>query len=111
MAQFVELNLDQGTDFKLDMELTNDDGTAKNVENYAFSGSLKRSYYTTTSAAELTVTIEDAANGAVSFSIDSANTANIKAGRYVFDIKQIDDADITSRIVEGLIIVNPQVTE
>jgi hypothetical protein len=53
----------------------------------------------------------NAANGNVRFSLNSASTANIKAGRYVFDIKQIDTSNTTTRMFEGIITVNPQVTK
>jgi len=110
MAQFIELNLDQGADFSFDMNITNDDGTAKNVTNYTFSSSMKKSYYSTTTTANLTSTILDASNGLVRFAITAANNSTIKAGRYLFDIKQVDGSNNTSRLVEGLIIVNPRVT-
>jgi hypothetical protein len=53
----------------------------------------------------------NAANGDVRFSLNAASTANIKAGRYVFDIKQINTSNVTSRMFEGIITVNPQVTK
>jgi len=110
MAQFIELNLDQGADFRFDMTVTNDDGTAKDVTGYTFSSSMKKSYYSTNATANLTSTILNSSNGLVRFSITAANNATIKAGRYLFDIKQIDDLNNVSRIVEGLIIVNPGIT-
>lgn len=111
MAQFIELNLDQGADFNFDMTITNDDGTTKNVAGFTFASSMKKSYYSTTTAASMTTTILDAPNGLVRFSIPAANNVTIKAGRYLFDIKQIDTSNNISRIVEGLIIVNPRITE
>jgi hypothetical protein len=111
MAQFIELNLDQGTDFDFDMELTNDDGTRKNIEGYEFSSSIRKSYYSTNVTANLTPTIVDAENGIITFSLSADATANVKPGRYLFDIKQVDSSNLTSRIVEGLIIVNPQITK
>ena len=111
MAQFIELNLDQGADFKFDMTISNDDGTAKNITNYTFSSSIKKSYYSSTTTANLTPTIVDASNGLVRFAITAANNSTIKAGRYLFDIKQVDTSNNVSRIVEGLFIVNPRITE
>jgi hypothetical protein len=61
--------------------------------------------------ANLTVAVINAANGDVRFSLNAASTANIKAGRYVFDIKQINTSNVTSRMFEGIITVNPQVTK
>jgi len=111
MAQFVELELDQGTDFNFDLNLTNDDGVAINVANYAFTSSIRKSYYSTSVSANLTVTVINAANGNVICALNAATTSNIKAGRYLFDVKQIDNVNITTRLVEGIITVNPQVTK
>jgi hypothetical protein len=111
MAQFIELDLDQGTDFSYDLDLTTDDGTPINVTNYTFSSSIKKSYYSTANTATFTITVVNAANGNLRFSIASTITANIKAGRYLFDVKQIDSGNTTSRILEGVIRVNPQITK
>ena len=111
MAQFVELDIDQGTDFSFNLDLTNDDGSVIDVSSYVFSSSIKKSFYSATPTANLTVTIDDAANGKVVLSLNSAITANIKAGRYLFDIKQKNDLDVKSRIAEGIITVNPQITK
>jgi hypothetical protein len=110
MAQFIELNLDQGADFSFDMTITNDDGTARNISGYTFASSMKKSYYSSNVAANLTATIVTAQAGIVRFAIDAANNSTIKAGRYLFDIKQTDTSNNVTRIVEGLITVNPGIT-
>lgn len=111
MAQFVELNIDQGTDFNFDLDLTNDDGTPINITGYSFSSSIRKSYYSSSVTANLSVAIANAVSGNVIFSMNSATSSNIKAGRYLFDVKSIDAANSTSRLVEGIITVNPQVTK
>ena len=60
---------------------------------------------------KLNTSIVDAANGNVAVTLDSANTANIKAGRYLFDVKQVDSANGVTRLFEGIVTVNPQVTK
>jgi hypothetical protein len=47
----------------------------------------------------------------VFFTLNAATTANIKAGRYLFDVKQVDNVNTTTRLIEGIITVNPQVTK
>lgn len=111
MAQFVEVDLDQGTDFNLDVVVRRDDGSVINVAGYTFSSSMRKSFYSSSVTANLTVSVVNAANGNVRFSINSASTANIKAGRYLFDIKQKDTSNTTTRVFEGIITVNPQVTK
>ena len=111
MAQFIELELDQGSDFNYDLDLSDDDGVAINVTNFTFTSSIRKSYYSTNPVANLSVTILNAANGNVIFTLNAATTANIKAGRYLFDVKQLDNVNTTTRLIEGIITVNPQVTK
>jgi hypothetical protein len=111
MAQFVELEIDQGATFNVDIDLSGANSTPINIAGYTFTSSIRKSYYSYKVAANLVVSIVNAANGNVSLSLAAANTANIKAGRYVFDVKQIDTSNVTSRVVEGIITVNPQVTK
>ena len=111
MAQFVELNMDQGATFNVDIDLTEANNAPINVTGYTFSSSIRKSYYSSRVTANLVVTIQNAANGNVKLSLAAANTANIKAGRYLFDVKQVDTSNVTSRVVEGIISVNPQVTK
>jgi hypothetical protein len=111
MAQFIELDLDQGTDFNMDLDLTNDNGAAINVTNYTFTSSIRKSFYSLNPTANLTVTIQSGPNGNITLSMNSAVSANVKPGRYLFDIKQVDSQNTTSRVVEGIITVNPQVTK
>jgi len=111
MAQFIELDLDQGTDLSYNLDLTREDGSPLNVTGYTFSSSIRKSYYSTNVTANLTVTIANSIGGNVILSMNSETSANIKAGRYLFDVKQIDSAEITTRIIEGIITVLPQVTK
>lgn len=111
MAQFVELDLDQGTDLSYNLDLTQDDGSPLDVTNYVFSSSMRKSYYSANVTANLSVTIANSVGGNVILSMNSATSANIKAGRYLFDVKQVDTANVATRIVEGIITVLPQVTK
>jgi hypothetical protein len=107
---YVELTIDQGTSFQTSVSLTNDDQTAIDVTNYGFSSQIRKSYYSSNATANLTITVSDAANGNVVLSIDAANTANIKAGRYLYDLLMTDTGGVKTRVIEGIITVTPQVT-
>lgn len=107
---YAELTVDQGTTFETSVDLTNDDGTYINVANYTFSSQIRKSYFSNTITANITTTIVDAANGNVKMSITSANTANIRAGRYLYDLKMTSPTGVTTRVIEGIITVTPQVT-
>jgi ribosomal protein S1 len=107
---YAELTVDQGSTFESTIDLVTDDGAVINVAGYVFTGQIRKSYYSTNPTANLTLSIMDAANGNVKVSISAANTANIKAGRYLYDIKMRDTSNTVTRLVEGVITITPQVT-
>ena len=43
-------------------------------------------------------------------SMTPANTANIKPGRYVFDVITTDSSNNKNRVLEGIITVTPSCT-
>lgn len=108
---YAELTLDQGATFESTLDLVADDGSAINVAGYLFSGQIRKSYYSSNATANLTITVSDSANGNLNISLNSATTANIAAGRYLYDVKMTDTANTVTRIVEGIITVTPQVTK
>lgn len=111
MANFLELTCDQGSDFNISLDLTNDDGSAINVTNFLFSSSIRKSYYSANVTANLTVSIADAANGNVILAMNAATTSNIKPGRYLYDIKMVRNNNTVARVVEGIITVTPRITQ
>lgn len=108
---YAELTIDQGATFESNLDLVDDDGSSINVAGYVFSGQIRKSYYSLTPTANLTLNIVDSSNGNVNIYLSSATTANIKAGRYVYDVKMTDTSNTVTRIVEGIITVTPQVTK
>ena len=111
MAQYVELSMDQGTSFGVDILVINDDGSPRNVSNSTFTCSVRKSYYSSSPTANLVITAADAANGVIYANANSAVTANIRPGRYLYDIKETTTSNTVSRLVEGIITVYPQVTK
>jgi hypothetical protein len=111
MASYVELFIDQGTTFNNIINLTDDNtNTPINIYGYSVTSQMRRSYYSQNITANIICTTSNTSNGEISMSISAANTANIKAGRYVFDVKTVKGNGNITRVLEGIIIVNPQVT-
>lgn len=111
MAAYIELVIDQGTTFNNIINITDDvTNAAVNVSGYSFESQIRRSYYSANITANITCSISNAANGEVTMNMTAANTANIKPGRYVFDVKSTDTFNVVNRILEGIITINPSVT-
>lgn len=108
---YVELQIDQGTTFETTMNINNDDGTFIDITDYEFDSQIRKSYYSSTPAATITTSIHDAANGEVKLSLSAAQTANIKAGRYLYDVRMTTPDNVITRVIEGIITVTPQITK
>jgi hypothetical protein len=111
MAAYVELYIDQGTTFSNIINITDDTtNTPVNIQGYIVSSQMRRSYYSANPSANIICTVTNAPEGEVTMSMTAANTSNIKAGRYLFDVETIDTVGNVSRILEGIITITPQIT-
>ena len=113
MAEYVELYIDQGSDFSTTINI-NDDSTnlPQNLTGYIVTSSLRRSLVSANASASLQCSVYDAGNGEIVATMTSANTANLRPGSYFFDIKTYDSLSATtSRLIEGVIYVTPSITK
>lgn len=107
MAQKLNLIIDQGTSFLTSFTVNDDAGDPINFSGYTGSAQLRK-HYTSTNAVSFVVTASSL--GVVELSMDSNTTGSIEAGRYVYDCELVAPANTTSRVVEGIVTVTPQVT-
>lgn len=111
MAAYIELFMDQGADFRTIINLADDiTNTYLNLTGYQVRSQMRRSYYSVNASANIVCSITGVGNGEITMSMTSANTSNIKAGRYLFDLETIDSTGYVTRAIEGIITVTPQVT-
>jgi len=71
---------------------------------------MRKSYYATSNTA-ITSIVTGAANGEITLSMTAANTANLSAGRFVFDLLITAPNATKTRVIEGIVIVSPGVTQ
>ena len=118
MAQYEELQIDQGTDVSINLELTDTAGVIKNLTAYTLKAGIKKTYNTKDSDATLftsTITSPSTA-GKVNLALTNTqtNTTNMPAGRNVYDVElsklYSSTNNIIERILEGSVTVKPQVT-
>jgi hypothetical protein len=111
MAAYVELFVDQGTNFNNVINLTDDITNLNvNVQGYTVISQMKRSYYSANASANITCSITNALNGEITMTMGANTTANIKAGRYLFDMRITDREGVVSRVLEGIITVTPRIS-
>ena len=111
MAAYVELIMDQGATFNNIINLSDDiNNEAVNVSGFTVRSQMRRSYYSANATANITCTITNAAQGEITMNLNANTTANIKAGRYLFDLETVDTIGTVSRVLEGIITVTPGIT-
>ena len=109
-AGYQELFLEQGTDFSTSINLDDVNGNPYNLTGFTAKSQMRKSYYSTSTTAEFTITINAPTTGVLIISLPSANTANVAAGRYVYDVAIKDSANTVTRVLEGIVNVLPRVT-
>lgn len=108
MATKINLIIDQGATFETTLNLTDDSDEAVDLTGYTGAGQIRK-HYTSSNATSFAVTL-GGANGTLTIGLSANSTANLAAGRYVYDIEVTDNSGIVSRLFEGIVTVTPQVT-
>lgn len=108
MASKANITIDQGTTFSTDLTLTDEFGDNLDLTGYT-ANSQMRKWYTSSTVTATFVADVNVQTAAVTLSLTPTQTANIVSGRYVYDV-EITNGVTTSRIVEGIVTVTPQVT-
>lgn len=110
MAAYSELTLEQYADFSTTVNVEDSNGDAINLSGYTAASQIRKSYYSST-ANNFTASVTGIANGEITISMSSANTANLSAGRYLYDLVITSPVGVKTRVVEGIVVVLPGVTQ
>lgn len=111
MAGYQDIFLNQGETFTTSISLDDQNGASYNLNSFAVASQMKKSYYSSNIVMTFNTTIADANNGVITMSANSAMTANINPGKYVYDVVVKENSSgIVTRVLEGQIIVSPGVT-
>lgn len=107
MAIKTNLIVDQGADFIYNVYLIDQNGDAFNISGYTANAQIRKTY-TSSTYSTINVAVGNT-DGLVTLSMNAAVTANLTNNRYVYDL-QLHSNNVTSRIMEGIVTVNPEVT-
>lgn len=107
MAAVHNLYIDQGADFSAEIGIYDDSNLPWDLIGYTGSAKIKKSYYSSTSV-DFTVTIYS--NGIVSLSLTSSTTSTLEQGRYLYDVVITSNGGVKTRVIEGIVTINPGVT-
>lgn len=111
-AGYQDLFLNQAETFTTDLTLNDSYGSAYNLTDFTVRSYAKKSYYSTNATIIFDATVQDANNGVIRLSANSSTTANVSAGKLVYDvfITQTSSNNVT-KVLEGQIFVSPAVTK
>lgn len=108
MKKYKDLVLDQGATFIEYVLYKDKSKNAIDISGLSPRAKLRKSYYSS-NAITFTTSVISAVDGNVSISLSYNETANLKAGRYVYDV-ELYDSNVVYRIQEGTVTVYPEVT-
>jgi hypothetical protein len=110
MGAKANIVIDQGADFSTSITVADTDGNIVDLTGYTGRGQIRK-HYSSSTKVDLTVTFgSPRTDGKVTLALSNVQTANIEAGRYVYDAELITSSNTVSRLVEGIATVTPEVT-
>jgi len=108
MATKANLVIDQGATWNSTVTLTDPDGNFIDLSSYTGTAQMRK-HYTSSTATAFVVQL-GGANGTITLSLTANTTANVVDGRYLYDVELTDSSGTISRVFEGTVTVNPNVT-
>jgi hypothetical protein len=105
------LVINSGSDFRQSFTLEgSDDNSPLNLTNYEIDAQMRK-WSGSSTAINFTTSIDfPYTSGKMLISLSSADTVNIRPGRYVYDIIITDSFGVKSRVIEGMVLVREGVT-
>ena len=110
MASRANVYIDQGTDFRIVIDLSDDDGAPLTaMDNYTFQASIRK-IYSSTKVVDFTIE-KDTPNSRISLILSDDASRTLKPGKYQYDVLMDKQTGERSRIVEGLAFITATITD
>ena len=112
MAVISNIFIDAGADFSTTVTVTDSSGSALDLTGYTHAAQIRKTYESASATVSFTTTTTDATGGKFTLTLTNTQTSAVPHGRYVYDavITQTSGGTKT-RVVEGIVTVNPRVTQ
>ena len=82
-------------------------GNPIDLSTYTLQSQIRKAY---TSLNAYSFSVTGGADGVITLTLSANASSAIPAGRYVYDLRVIDDEGNASRILEGQVKINPSVS-
>jgi hypothetical protein len=108
------LTIEQGATWSQSIQYQTANGTNISLSGYTIRMQARPAYTANTtldlSTTNGNITITSAANGTFTFQQTAAQTANLTAGSYVYDLELVKPDTTVDRLLYGTLTVTPEVT-
>ena len=108
MAIKANIIIDQGSTFVTAIDLTDDYDNPLDLTTFTAAAQMRK-HYTSSNSTSFNVTT-GGTNGVLTLALSANATANINAGRYMYDVELADSSNNVVRVVEGIVTVTPNIT-
>ncbi len=110
MATISNLFVDQDADFSTTITIADSDDDVLDLTGYTALAQLRKSYSSTTATSFTTTFDSDRSTGKITIALTDVQTGALSSGRYVYDVVIIASGGDKTRVVEGVLTVNPSVS-
>ena len=101
--------MDQGATFTRTLTVK-ENGSAMNLPGYSVASLMRSTHDSSTVAGTFTCTISNAVGGIIDMSMTPTTTGAIEEAIYVYDLEIASGSGTITRLLEGEVTVNPEVT-
>ena len=101
--------LEQGATFNRILTLK-EDGGVMDLTGYSVASLMRSTHDSSTVVGTFTCTVSNASGGQITMAMTNSTTGAIEEGIYVYDVEITSGAGVVTRIMEGQVTVNPEVT-
>jgi len=102
------INIDQGSDFSLQLTVK-EDGSAKDLTGFSARAQMRPTVDSSTLTATFTCTITNASSGILTMALANTVTDDIDVGQYAYDL-ELYTGSTSQRLIQGTATVSGEVT-
>jgi hypothetical protein len=110
MANQANIYIDQGTDFRIDLNLFDGDDDPLPISVLDFFSDIRKVYSTGSPLVSFTVE-KDEVNSSITLVLTDTQTRSLKPGKYKYDVLMRKQTGEMSKILEGLAFIVDTITE
>lgn len=110
MATISNLYVDAGSTYSNFITVAASNGQTLNLSGYTVAAQIRKSYQSSV-AYTFTTSVYDVNTGKIRLQLTASASESIPAGRWLYDVEITSASGIRTRVVEGIVTINPQITQ